>query len=102
MNWCQVYLDYLYHPKTSHIDRQHREYIFPVFSFTSCAFVMAAYSVDGQAVCVCIFASPLLSSGFLLSSSIAIDVSGPGDLRGVGLAILSGFVSEFLSCSGSM
>ena len=53
-------------------------------------------------LCVCIFASPLLSSGFLLSSSIAIDGSGPGDLRGVGLAILLGFVSEFLSCSGSM
>ena len=40
------------------------------------------------------FSSHLLSSGFLLSSAIAMDASAPDDLRGVGLAILLGFVSD--------
>ena len=66
----------------------------PVFSFTLFTVLLDASLTDGQAVCLFLFKAPtqfssnLLSSGYLVSSTI--DASAPDDLRGVGLECFFG------------
>ena len=61
----------------------------PVFSFTLFTVLLDASLTDGKAVCLFLFKAPkqfssnLLSSGYLVSSTI--DASAPDHLRGVGL-----------------